>query len=87
MAAVHQGQRRGKNAILTDNAQTFGVILLTGRPEQFFDRIDKGDARWNDALTDPDGEVQYMLLNRNAASGDLITEPLPERRQGDRGAA
>src|SRR5215210_1042960 len=52
----------GKNAILTDNAQTFGVILLSGRPQQFLDRIDKGDAAWNDVLTRPAGKVRYMLL-------------------------
>ena len=31
---------REKNAILTDDAQGFGVMLATGRPDLFFDRID-----------------------------------------------
>lgn len=72
----------GRNAILTDNAQTFGVILLTGRPQEFFDRIDKGDAAWSAALARPAGKVDYLLLNRNRASGDLITARYPDVEQG-----
>lgn len=82
MAQYIKDNVRGKNAILTDNAQTFGVILLAGRPQQFLDRIDKGDSAWNDTLTRPNGEVQYMLLNRNPASGDLITERYPNADLG-----
>lgn len=82
MAQYIKENVEGKNAILTDNAQTFGVILLAGRPQQFLDRIDKGDSAWNDTLTRPNGEVQYMLLNRNPASGDLITERYPNADRG-----
>jgi hypothetical protein len=71
-----------KNSILTDNAQTFGVILLTGRPQLFFDRIDRGDAAWNDTLTHPNGKVDYLLMNRNPASGDLITDRYPNADKG-----
>lgn len=72
----------GKDAILTDNAQTFGVILLSGRPDEFFDRIDKGDAEWNTVLEDPYGEVQWMLAAYNPRSGDLITERYPGLNSG-----
>lgn len=82
MAQYVKDHVSGKNAVLTDNAQTFGVILLNGRPRNFFDRIDKGDAAWNSALTDPEGVVQYMLLNRNADSGDLITARYPNADRG-----
>jgi hypothetical protein len=73
---------RGRNAILTDNAQTFGVILLTGRPQQFLDRIDRGDSAFDDVLTRPQGEVQYLLLNRNRNSGDLIGNRYPNADAG-----
>jgi len=73
MAQYVKDHVKGKNAILTDNAQTFGVIALSGRPQVFFDRIDKGDAIWNTVLNAPRGKVQYMLLTRNLRSGDQIT--------------
>lgn len=72
----------GKDAILTDNAQTFAVILLSGRPQTFLDRIDRGDSAWNDVLEKPFGEVDYMLLNRDTASGDRITARYPRADAG-----
>jgi hypothetical protein len=51
--------------ILTDDAQTLGIMLLSGRPGDFFDRIDRGDERWNEALNDPFGEVDYFLVTTN----------------------
>jgi hypothetical protein len=65
------------NSVLADNAHTFGVILLQGRPQTIFDRIDRGDAKWNSVLRDPWGKVQYLLLSRNQQSGDLITRHFP----------
>lgn len=49
--------------ILTDDAQTLGVMLLTGRPDDFFDRIDRGDAEWMAALDEPFGKVDYLLVS------------------------
>jgi hypothetical protein len=72
----------GKNAVLTDNAQTFGVILLTGRPGEFLDRVDKGDAEWNSVLSDPWGEVDYLLVAYNPRSGDLIQRRYPRINAG-----
>ena len=82
MAQYVKENVRGRNAILTDNAQTFGVILLSGRPEQFLDRIDKGDSAFDDILSRPQGKVQYMLLNRNRNSGDLIGTRYPNADAG-----
>lgn len=72
----------GKNAVLADNAHTFGVILLQGRPQTIFDRIDRGDAKWNSVLRNPFGTVKYLLLSRNLASGDLITRRYPRADAG-----
>jgi hypothetical protein len=63
----------GHDSILADDAQTFGVMLRTGRPDLFWDRIDKGDAEWRDVLAVPWGRVQYMLM----ASDDLIAQRYP----------
>jgi hypothetical protein len=67
----------GRHAILTDNSQTFGVILLSGRPRLFFDRVVKGDGVWQSVLRDPYGVVQYMLVAYNPRGGDLIRAHYP----------
>ena len=71
-----------KNVVLTDNAQTYGVILLNGQPQVFFDRIDKGDAKWNSVLDDPWGKVRYLLVAYNPRSGDLIQRHYPQINAG-----
>ena len=43
----------GRHRILTDDTQTFAVMLLTGHPEWFSDRIDHGDARFTEELARP----------------------------------
>lgn len=82
MAQYIKDHINAKNAILTDNAQTFGVILLNGRPQVFFDRIDKGDAKWTSVLNDPYGKVRYLLAAYNPRSGDLITRHYPGLNAG-----
>jgi hypothetical protein len=67
----------GRHAILTDNSQTFGVILLSGRPRLFFDRVIKGDGVWESVLRNPYGVVQYMLVAYNPRGGDLIRAHYP----------
>lgn len=70
-----------ENAVLTDNAQTYSVILLTGRPQIFFDRVDEGDDGWAEALASPEGEVRYMLIAARTPT-DLIRERYPEAADG-----
>jgi hypothetical protein len=76
MAAYLQKVASKQHDVLTDNAQTFGVMLLNGRPQDFVDRADKGDAKWKSVLRDPNGKVSYMLVARNS-SGDLIRQSYP----------
>jgi hypothetical protein len=66
----------GRSAILADNAQTFGVILLTGRPQLFFDRVDRGDGSFEQAVMRPHGRVTHMLMAKQV-SGDLIRRRYP----------
>lgn len=78
-----------KNSILTDNAQTYAVMLLTGRPELFFDRVDESDGPWKEAARDPagaagdgDSGVLYMLMS-TSDNGDLLTKLYPDAAAGN----
>lgn len=71
-----------KNSILTDNAQTYAVMLLTGRPELFFDRVDESDGPWKEAARDPAAHVDYMLLSATD-NGDLLTKLYPDAAAGN----
>ncbi len=62
---------RDRSRVLTDNARTFGVIALTGRPEQFLDRADIGDAAWQTAATRPPENVRYFLFSKSSAPDEL----------------
>jgi hypothetical protein len=76
MASYINAHVSGKSTILADNAQTFGVILLTGRPQVFFDRVDKGDGTFQQVVRQPYGRVRYMLIAKDVA-GDLIRRGYP----------
>ena len=68
-------------SILTDNAQTYGVMLLTGEPALFLDRVDRSDGPWREAATDPTGyDVRYLLLS--TTEGDLLSELYPDAVEG-----
>ncbi len=71
-------------SILTDNAQTFGVIALSGRPQDFLDRIDRGDARFREVLAAPYGRVRHLLITTNRVNtSDLVNRRFP--RAGEDG--
>ena len=76
----HAGRR--EHAILTDNAQTYAVILLTGRPAIFVDRNQHGQAAWNHLLDSPYGHVRYMLIASQSRS-DLIGARYPAAKEGN----
>ena len=81
MANYIEEQGIDKNEILTDNARTFGVIDISGRPDIFFDRVDKGDTEWRKALDTPQDKVEYLLVQRTDA--DLILQKYPGVDVGD----
>jgi 4-amino-4-deoxy-L-arabinose transferase-like glycosyltransferase len=70
-----------RHAILTDNAQTYGVIMLSGRPQDFNNRVNQGDGPWYEAREDPYGKVKYMLVAYRSP-GDLIRQRYPEAASG-----
>ncbi len=81
MARFIEDQQIPDNEILTDNARTYGVISLTGHPELFFDRVDKGDEVWRQILDEPIGKVEFMLVERSDA--DLILDRYPGAVDGE----
>ncbi len=81
MADYINGQLPEDARILTDDAQSLGVMVLTGRPDRFLDRIDRGDTYWNSVLDDPWGRVDYFLVSTNercrAPCVDLVRARYP----------
>lgn len=65
MAGYIRRNVTARGSILTDNSQTYAVMLLTGKPELFFDRVDRGDAAWFKAANAPGSKVRYLLLSRS----------------------
>jgi hypothetical protein len=62
--------RKG-NSVLADNSTTGGVILLTGRPEVFLDRVDQGDGPFLRVLRSPWGKVDYIVVARGTKDGSI----------------
>jgi len=73
---------RDQDAVLTDNAATYAVMLLTGRPDLFFDRVDQSDGPWGEVARDPGGEVQYLLLSTEIQR-DLLSQLYPAASSGN----
>ena len=74
-----------QDSILTDNASTYAVILLTGSPSTFFDRVDQSAGPWGRAARNPAAHVEYMLLSTNT-SNDLLSTLYPEAAMGGDGS-
>ena len=55
---------------------TFSVMLLSGRPDVFWDRIDRGDDEWLAARDRPWGRVAYVLASDK--TDDLIRVRFPQ---------
>jgi hypothetical protein len=68
--------------ILTDDSQSLGVMLLSGDPGRFFDRIDKGDEKWFEQREDPWGEVDYFLVATNERCRAPCTDLIRDRYEG-----
>ncbi len=66
-----------KDSILADDAQLFGVILLSGRPQNVLDRVDKGDGKFREVLNAPFGKVDYLMYATSDRAGDIIRGRYP----------
>ena len=70
-----------EGSVLTDNAQTYAVMLFSGRPDLFLDRVDGSDDAWERAAADPAGSVDYLLLSTDTAY-DLLSRRFPDAARG-----
>lgn len=70
-----------QNSILTDNSQTYAVMLLTGRPDLFVDRVDESDGPWKTIARDPALHVDYMLMSTSDGD-DLLSQMYPNAADG-----
>jgi hypothetical protein len=66
-----------RGSILTDDASTYAVILLTGKPSIFVDRVDESDGPWTRTAEDPGGRVRYLLMSTSTES-DLLSRRYPD---------
>jgi hypothetical protein len=81
MAAWIRDNVTRQGSILTDNAQTYAVMLFTGRPDLFFDRVDRSDGPWLEAARNPVEHVDYLLLSTDN-SRDLLSQVYPVAAEG-----
>lgn len=81
MAAWIRDNVTRQGSILTDNAQTYAVMLFTGRPDLFFDRVDRSDGPWLEAARNPVEHVDYLLLSTDS-SRDLLSQVYPTAAEG-----
>ena len=81
MATYIRANIDARDSILTDDASTYAVILLTGSPSMFFDRVDASDEAWVRAARTPSSHVAYLLLAADPAN-DLLSELYPAAAAG-----
>lgn len=68
----------GTRSILVDDAQTYMPLLLSGRPDLFFDRVDRGDTIWTEVADDPYGRVDWMLMPaKQGVIPDMLLDRYP----------
>jgi hypothetical protein len=70
-----------KRSILVDQNFSYGVMITSGRPQNFFDRVDEGEDDWQATIDKPFGKVNYMLITTSRA-GDQIAKKWPTAVQG-----
>jgi hypothetical protein len=56
-------------------------MLFTGRPDLFFDRVDRSDGPWLEAARNPVEHVDYLLLSTDN-SRDLLSQVYPVAAEG-----
>jgi hypothetical protein len=70
-----------KRSILVDQNFSYGVMITSGRPQNFYDRVDEGEDDWQTTIDDPFGKVDYMLITTSRA-GDQIAKKWPTAVEG-----
>lgn len=81
MADFIRANVEGSATVLTDNAATYAVVLLTGSPATFVDRVDDADESWERIARSPAARVDYLLLSRDT-DRDLLSAMYPAAAVG-----
>ncbi len=76
-----------KRSILVDQNFSYGVMITSGRPQNFYDRTDAGEDEWQATIdnpwrTDADGNRVNYLLVTISREGDQIAKQWPTAVQG-----
>ena len=90
MARFVRREVSGRDTVLTDDGQTFAVMLLDGHPGRYLDRIDVGDQRWGAVRARPRSfGVRWFLVQRRqggvAIDQDLVLDAYPQLSIGGGG--
>lgn len=80
---------QNERSIAVDQNFNYGVMITSGRPQNFFDRVDAGEDDWQSAIDDPwtwnaenpDDQIRYMLITTSRA-GDQIAKKWPTAVEG-----
>jgi hypothetical protein len=72
---------QAKRSILVDQNFSYGVMITSGRPQNFYDRVDEGEDDWQATIDNPFGKVDYMLITTSRA-GDQIAKKWPTAVEG-----
>jgi hypothetical protein len=67
--------------VLTDSAQTYGVMLLSGHPEWFYNRS-VSDSVWFAQARKPSRNTRYMLFNDDSGQDRLAQLYPADKREG-----
>ncbi|MCB0831516.1 MAG: hypothetical protein KDB54_02650 [Solirubrobacterales bacterium] len=67
--------------VLVDQNFSYGVMITSGRPQNFFDRVDEGEDDWQATVDNPFGKVPYMLIT-TSRGGDQIAKKWPTAAEG-----
>lgn len=70
-----------KRSILVDQNFSYGVMITSGRPQNFYDRTDEGEDNWQATIDNPFGKVGFMLVTTSRA-GDQIAKKWPTAVEG-----
>jgi hypothetical protein len=72
---------RGRDVILADDSSAFAIMMHSGHPERFLDRVDRGDAYFLDQVNKPTKRVKYVLSSNFSicalAVSDLVSSRYP----------
>ena len=78
---INESVPQEEKSILVDENFSYGPMILSGRPQLFADRADKGEGEWEMLIEDPFDQVSYMLIT-TSRGGDQLRKRYPDAISG-----